>query len=167
MRSWCVFVCALTDGMFGRCHSVPLSEVYTYDVSPSVVQHFRMLLEKLSNRGTHTHTHTHLLFYLWLRPQFVFILSRCDVPSSPSLTTRGRQRPVQHFTGTCGRFMRLHHSAQPHTLPEFIFLCLASGEKTCFLLTSSCSVPICRNITTINKQTNKQRPPHPPTAPLL
>uniref|UniRef100_A0A671Z1T7 Receptor-type tyrosine-protein phosphatase N2-like n=1 Tax=Sparus aurata TaxID=8175 RepID=A0A671Z1T7_SPAAU len=38
-------------GMFGRCHSVPVKEVYTYDVSPSVVQRFRMLLEKLSNRG--------------------------------------------------------------------------------------------------------------------
>ncbi|XP_078790494.1 receptor-type tyrosine-protein phosphatase N2 isoform X2 [Oryzias latipes] len=39
------------DGMFGKCHSVPAKEVYTYDVSPSVVQHFRILLEKLSNRG--------------------------------------------------------------------------------------------------------------------
>lgn len=37
--------------MFGRCHSVPVKEIYTYDVSPSVVQRFRMLLEKLSNRG--------------------------------------------------------------------------------------------------------------------
>ncbi|XP_044074998.1 receptor-type tyrosine-protein phosphatase N2-like isoform X2 [Siniperca chuatsi] len=37
--------------MFGRCHSVPVKEVYTYDVSPSVVQRFRTLLEKLSNRG--------------------------------------------------------------------------------------------------------------------
>uniref|UniRef100_A0AAQ6IKA7 Protein tyrosine phosphatase receptor type N2 n=1 Tax=Anabas testudineus TaxID=64144 RepID=A0AAQ6IKA7_ANATE len=50
----CVFLSA--DGMFGRCHSVPVKEVYTYDVSPSVVQRFRMLLEKLSNRGTHTQT---------------------------------------------------------------------------------------------------------------
>ncbi|XP_026168971.1 receptor-type tyrosine-protein phosphatase N2-like [Mastacembelus armatus] len=41
----------VNDGMFGRCHSVPVKEVYTYDVSPSVVQHFRILLEKLSNRG--------------------------------------------------------------------------------------------------------------------
>ena len=58
----------LTDGMFGRCHSVPVTEVYTYNVSPSVVQRFRILLEKLSNRGIHkhtrmrTHTHTHSLF---------------------------------------------------------------------------------------------------------
>ncbi|KAF7647619.1 hypothetical protein LDENG_00169020 [Lucifuga dentata] len=37
--------------MFGKCYSVPVKEVYTYDVSPSVVQRFRMLLEKLSNRG--------------------------------------------------------------------------------------------------------------------
>uniref|UniRef100_A0A3Q4GA60 Protein tyrosine phosphatase receptor type N2 n=1 Tax=Neolamprologus brichardi TaxID=32507 RepID=A0A3Q4GA60_NEOBR len=44
-------VYVLTDGMFGRCHSVPVKEIYTYDVSPSVVQRFRMLLEKLSNRG--------------------------------------------------------------------------------------------------------------------
>ncbi|XP_042353947.1 receptor-type tyrosine-protein phosphatase N2-like isoform X2 [Plectropomus leopardus] len=41
----------VNDGMFGRCHPVPVKEVYTYDVSPSVVQHFRTLLEKLSNRG--------------------------------------------------------------------------------------------------------------------
>ncbi|XP_028284078.1 receptor-type tyrosine-protein phosphatase N2-like [Parambassis ranga] len=41
----------VNDGMFGRCHSVPVKEVYTYDVSPSAVQHFRVLLEKLSNRG--------------------------------------------------------------------------------------------------------------------
>ncbi|XP_028987099.1 solute carrier organic anion transporter family member 5A1b [Betta splendens] len=41
----------INDGVFGRCHSVPVKEVYTYDVSPSVVQRFRMLLEKLSNRG--------------------------------------------------------------------------------------------------------------------
>ncbi|KAM9323433.1 receptor-type tyrosine-protein phosphatase N2-like [Pholidichthys leucotaenia] len=41
----------VNDGMFGRCHSVPVKEFYTYDVSPSVVQRFRMLLEKLSNRG--------------------------------------------------------------------------------------------------------------------
>uniref|UniRef100_A0A1A7XMF9 Protein tyrosine phosphatase, receptor type, N polypeptide 2 n=1 Tax=Iconisemion striatum TaxID=60296 RepID=A0A1A7XMF9_9TELE len=41
----------VNDGMFGRCHSVPVKEVYTYDVSPSVVQRFRILLEKLSNRG--------------------------------------------------------------------------------------------------------------------
>ncbi|KAK5889523.1 hypothetical protein CesoFtcFv8_015520 [Champsocephalus esox] len=37
--------------MFGRCHPVPVTDVYTYDVSPSVVQRFRTLLEKLSNRG--------------------------------------------------------------------------------------------------------------------
>ncbi|XP_041847334.1 receptor-type tyrosine-protein phosphatase N2-like isoform X2 [Melanotaenia boesemani] len=41
----------VNDGMFGRCHSVPVKEVYTYDVSPSVVQRFRILLEKLSKRG--------------------------------------------------------------------------------------------------------------------
>ncbi|XP_052332963.1 receptor-type tyrosine-protein phosphatase N2-like isoform X2 [Oncorhynchus keta] len=43
----------VNDGMFGRCHSkpVPGTEVYTYDVSLSVVQHFRTLLQKLSHRG--------------------------------------------------------------------------------------------------------------------
>ncbi|XP_062413587.1 receptor-type tyrosine-protein phosphatase N2-like isoform X2 [Pungitius pungitius] len=39
------------DGVFGRCHPAPVKDVYTYDVSPSVVQRFRTLLEKLSNRG--------------------------------------------------------------------------------------------------------------------
>ncbi|KAL0966009.1 hypothetical protein UPYG_G00289490 [Umbra pygmaea] len=43
----------VNDGMFGRCHStpVPVAEVFTYDVSPSVVQGFRTLLQKLSHRG--------------------------------------------------------------------------------------------------------------------
>nr|XP_040028017.1 receptor-type tyrosine-protein phosphatase N2-like [Gasterosteus aculeatus aculeatus] len=41
----------VNDGVFGRCHPAPVKEVYTYDVSPSVVQRFRTLLEKLSNRG--------------------------------------------------------------------------------------------------------------------
>ncbi|XP_013877488.1 solute carrier organic anion transporter family member 5A1b [Austrofundulus limnaeus] len=41
----------VNDGMFGRCHSVPVKDFYTYDVSPSVVQRFRILLEKLSSRG--------------------------------------------------------------------------------------------------------------------
>ncbi|XP_033987989.1 solute carrier organic anion transporter family member 5A1b [Trematomus bernacchii] len=40
----------VNDAMFGRCHPVPVTDVYTYDVSPSVVQRFRTLLEKLSNR---------------------------------------------------------------------------------------------------------------------
>ncbi|KAI3374206.1 hypothetical protein L3Q82_006067 [Scortum barcoo] len=48
--------CRDAHGMFGRCHSVPVKEVYTYDVSPSVVQRFRTLLEKLSNRDTHSST---------------------------------------------------------------------------------------------------------------
>lgn len=41
----------MNDGMFGRCHSVPVKEVYIYDVSPFVVQRFRIIMEKLSNRG--------------------------------------------------------------------------------------------------------------------
>ncbi|XP_034078538.1 receptor-type tyrosine-protein phosphatase N2-like [Gymnodraco acuticeps] len=41
----------VNDAMFGRCQPVPVTDVYTYDVSPSVVQRFRTLLEKLSNRG--------------------------------------------------------------------------------------------------------------------
>ncbi|XP_034743631.1 receptor-type tyrosine-protein phosphatase N2-like [Etheostoma cragini] len=59
MRLGCLFengLCSpyeicVNDGMFGGCYPVPVKEVYTYDVSPSVVQRFRMLLEKLSNRG--------------------------------------------------------------------------------------------------------------------
>ncbi|XP_067109030.1 receptor-type tyrosine-protein phosphatase N2-like [Osmerus mordax] len=41
----------VNDGMFGRCRSPPVTESYTYDVSPSVVQRFRSLLQKLSDRG--------------------------------------------------------------------------------------------------------------------
>ena len=46
----------LSDGMFGRCHRLPLTEVSTYHVSPAVVQRFRILLEKLSSRGEGPHS---------------------------------------------------------------------------------------------------------------
>ncbi|XP_055084246.1 receptor-type tyrosine-protein phosphatase N2-like [Periophthalmus magnuspinnatus] len=41
----------INDGMFGRCHRRPLQDLFSYDVSPSVVQRFRLLLQKLSSRG--------------------------------------------------------------------------------------------------------------------
>ncbi|KAJ8336607.1 hypothetical protein SKAU_G00378270 [Synaphobranchus kaupii] len=43
-------VCA-NDGVFGRCQNVPMTEVYTYDVSPSTLMRLRTLLQKLSYRG--------------------------------------------------------------------------------------------------------------------
>lgn len=46
-----LFVSVSTDGVFGQCNSLPLKDVDTFDISPSVVQRFRILLEKLSNRG--------------------------------------------------------------------------------------------------------------------
>lgn len=39
------------DGMLGRCEAAPLTEVYTYDVTPATVQRFRMLLQRLAHRG--------------------------------------------------------------------------------------------------------------------
>uniref|UniRef100_A0A671K6M1 Protein tyrosine phosphatase receptor type N2 n=1 Tax=Sinocyclocheilus anshuiensis TaxID=1608454 RepID=A0A671K6M1_9TELE len=39
------------DGMFGRCEAAPLTDVYTYDVTPATVQRFRTLLQKLAHRG--------------------------------------------------------------------------------------------------------------------
>ncbi|XP_049603675.1 receptor-type tyrosine-protein phosphatase N2 isoform X2 [Syngnathus scovelli] len=45
------FELCVNDGMFGRCHSVPVSDVYTYDVTPPVVQHFRLLLDKMAAAG--------------------------------------------------------------------------------------------------------------------
>ncbi|XP_077078086.1 solute carrier organic anion transporter family member 5A1b isoform X1 [Siphateles boraxobius] len=41
----------LNDGMLGRCESAPLTEVYTYDVTPATVQRFRILLQRLAHRG--------------------------------------------------------------------------------------------------------------------
>ncbi|XP_054610604.1 receptor-type tyrosine-protein phosphatase N2-like isoform X2 [Dunckerocampus dactyliophorus] len=37
--------------MFGRCYSDRVKEVYSYDVTLPVVQHFRLLLDKMANRG--------------------------------------------------------------------------------------------------------------------
>uniref|UniRef100_A0A8C7N0X6 Receptor-type tyrosine-protein phosphatase N2 n=1 Tax=Oncorhynchus kisutch TaxID=8019 RepID=A0A8C7N0X6_ONCKI len=58
----------LSDGMFGRCQStpVPVAEVYTYDVSPSVVQRFRTLLQKLTHRGKYSTPMLPLQFLLLL-----------------------------------------------------------------------------------------------------
>ncbi|XP_026052053.1 receptor-type tyrosine-protein phosphatase N2-like [Carassius auratus] len=41
----------LNDGMLGRCETAPLTDVYTYDVTPATVQRFRTLLQKLAHRG--------------------------------------------------------------------------------------------------------------------
>ncbi|XP_051985483.1 solute carrier organic anion transporter family member 5A1b isoform X2 [Xyrauchen texanus] len=41
----------LNDGMFGRCESAPLTDVYTYDITPATVQRFRVLLQRLAHRG--------------------------------------------------------------------------------------------------------------------
>ncbi|NXG17943.1 PTPR2 phosphatase, partial [Grallaria varia] len=40
-----------TDGIFGRCQRVPAVDIYKYDISPPVLQHLRIILEKLSHRG--------------------------------------------------------------------------------------------------------------------
>ncbi|XP_077368586.1 receptor-type tyrosine-protein phosphatase N2-like [Festucalex cinctus] len=45
------FELCVNDGMFGRCHSVPASDVYSYDVTLPVVQHFRLLLDKMAAAG--------------------------------------------------------------------------------------------------------------------
>ncbi|NXF82342.1 PTPR2 phosphatase, partial [Sclerurus mexicanus] len=39
------------DGIFGRCQRVPVVDIYKYDISPPVLQHLRIILEKLSQRG--------------------------------------------------------------------------------------------------------------------
>lgn len=43
--------------MFGRCYSIPVSDVYSYDVTLPVVQHFRLLLDKMADTGKRTHAH--------------------------------------------------------------------------------------------------------------
>ncbi|XP_053571646.1 receptor-type tyrosine-protein phosphatase N2 [Bombina bombina] len=41
----------LNDGVFGRCQRVPVIDVFKYEVSPSVLQRLRTILQKLSHRG--------------------------------------------------------------------------------------------------------------------
>lgn len=41
----------LTDGVFGRCQKVPARDTYRYEVSPVVLQHLRVTLQKLSRTG--------------------------------------------------------------------------------------------------------------------
>ncbi|XP_071416113.1 receptor-type tyrosine-protein phosphatase N2 [Pithys albifrons albifrons] len=45
------FEICVNDGIFGRCQRVPAVDIYQYDISPPVLQHLRILLEKLSHRG--------------------------------------------------------------------------------------------------------------------
>uniref|UniRef100_A0A8C9VGH4 Protein tyrosine phosphatase receptor type N2 n=1 Tax=Scleropages formosus TaxID=113540 RepID=A0A8C9VGH4_SCLFO len=40
-----------SDGVFGRCESAPVTDFYVYQVSPSVLQRLRSLLQKLARRG--------------------------------------------------------------------------------------------------------------------
>ncbi|XP_073437708.1 receptor-type tyrosine-protein phosphatase N2 isoform X1 [Dendrobates tinctorius] len=41
----------LNDGVFGRCQRLPVIDVFKYEVSPSVIQRLRTILQKLSHRG--------------------------------------------------------------------------------------------------------------------
>ncbi|XP_072524637.1 solute carrier organic anion transporter family member 5A1b [Salminus brasiliensis] len=41
----------VSDGMFGRCQAMMVADVYTYDITPAILQRFRSLLQKLSLRG--------------------------------------------------------------------------------------------------------------------
>ncbi|KAI1889173.1 hypothetical protein AGOR_G00176350 [Albula goreensis] len=41
----------VNDGVFGRCQRVPVTDVYTYEVSPAALLRLRTLLQKLSLRG--------------------------------------------------------------------------------------------------------------------
>ncbi|CAM5112925.1 unnamed protein product [Natator depressus] len=45
------FEICINDGAFGRCQRVPVIDVYKYEISPSILQHLRIILEKLSHRG--------------------------------------------------------------------------------------------------------------------
>ncbi|KAL4624668.1 receptor-type tyrosine-protein phosphatase N2 [Arapaima gigas] len=39
------------DAVFGRCQPAPVTDFYIYQVSPSILQHLRSLLQKLARRG--------------------------------------------------------------------------------------------------------------------
>nr|XP_034985730.1 receptor-type tyrosine-protein phosphatase N2 [Zootoca vivipara] len=45
------FEICINDGVFGRCQQVPVIDVYKYEVSPLILQHLRIVLEKLLHRG--------------------------------------------------------------------------------------------------------------------
>ncbi|XP_032535791.1 receptor-type tyrosine-protein phosphatase N2 [Chiroxiphia lanceolata] len=45
------FEICVNDGIFGRCQRVPVIDIYKYDISPPVLQHLKIILEKLSHRG--------------------------------------------------------------------------------------------------------------------
>nr|XP_006129406.1 receptor-type tyrosine-protein phosphatase N2 [Pelodiscus sinensis] len=45
------FEICINDGVFGRCQRVPVIDVYKYEISPPILQHLRIILEKLSQRG--------------------------------------------------------------------------------------------------------------------
>ncbi|XP_069715412.1 receptor-type tyrosine-protein phosphatase N2 [Phaenicophaeus curvirostris] len=45
------FEICVNDGLFGRCQRVPVIDMYEYDISPSVLQRLRIILEKLSQKG--------------------------------------------------------------------------------------------------------------------
>nr|XP_033787491.1 receptor-type tyrosine-protein phosphatase N2 isoform X2 [Geotrypetes seraphini] len=45
------FESCLNDGVFGRCQQVPVTDVFKYEVSLSVLRHLRTILQKLSQKG--------------------------------------------------------------------------------------------------------------------
>lgn len=69
------------DGMFGRCEAAPLTDVYTYDVTPATVQRFRTLLQRLAHRGrciSVAVATAHISVTKWLFLELLCILGRIE-----------------------------------------------------------------------------------------
>uniref|UniRef100_A0A8C9W8K5 Protein tyrosine phosphatase receptor type N2 n=1 Tax=Scleropages formosus TaxID=113540 RepID=A0A8C9W8K5_SCLFO len=51
LKCWNILPPSAQNGVFGRCESAPVTDFYVYQVSPSVLQRLRSLLQKLARRG--------------------------------------------------------------------------------------------------------------------
>ncbi|XP_062377688.1 receptor-type tyrosine-protein phosphatase N2 isoform X2 [Sardina pilchardus] len=80
-------VCA-NDGVFGRCQAFPVTEAYSYDVSPSALRQLRSTLQKLAHRG-----------YTWQDDTTQQVITK-ELAKLPKIPLRHLEASFADFPGT-------------------------------------------------------------------
>ncbi|XP_048122366.1 receptor-type tyrosine-protein phosphatase N2 [Alosa alosa] len=80
-------VCA-NDGVFGRCQAFPVTEAFSYDVSPSALRQLRSTLQKLAHRG-----------YTWQDDTTQQVITK-ELAKLPKIPLRHLEASFADFPGT-------------------------------------------------------------------
>ncbi|XP_076147545.1 receptor-type tyrosine-protein phosphatase N2 [Alosa pseudoharengus] len=78
----------IRDGVFGRCQAFPVTEAFSYDVSPSALRQLRSTLQKLAHRG-----------YTWQDDTTQQVITK-ELAKLPKIPLRHLEASFADFPGT-------------------------------------------------------------------